>query len=98
MPYISLAENATIVENELIHTLKHLAPASNFTNIGDDQIAALTEVADIFGKITKSHRNTRKLKKNSENREYTHTAYTSHLKFTLPSPRHRPIPRNHINH
>ena len=54
MMYRSTVQNTIIGTHELINVVKHPAPASPFTNIGDEQIAALTELVDTFRKIKKS--------------------------------------------
>ena len=52
MPFRSLAENATIAATELIHALRNPAPAALYAHIGDAQIQALDQLAEIFQRAT----------------------------------------------
>ena len=55
MPYRSSTENATIAARELTHSLQNPTPASPFLNIGDKQMEALNQLAELFQQaVTKS--------------------------------------------
>jgi hypothetical protein len=48
MPQLSSTNRLIMAANDIINTLKHPHPAFPFAQIGDDAIAALTQLADIF--------------------------------------------------
>ena len=52
MPFRSSAENATIAATELIHALCNPAPAAPYAHIGDAQMQALDQLAEIFHHAT----------------------------------------------
>ena len=52
MPFRSSAENATIAATELIHALRNPAPAAPYAHIGDVQLQALDQLAEIFQHTT----------------------------------------------
>jgi hypothetical protein len=52
MPKASPADAASAAATALIHALHHPAPASPFPNLGDDQLAALDQLAAIFQTVS----------------------------------------------
>ena len=58
MPYRSSTESATIAAHELTHALQNPTPASPFSNIGDKQIEALHQLAELFQQAVKKSDNT----------------------------------------
>ena len=52
IPFRSSAENATIAATELIHALRNPAPATPYAHIGDVQLQALDQLAEIFQHTT----------------------------------------------
>ena len=50
MPYRSSTENATINARELTHALQNPTPTSPFSNIGDKQMEALHQLAELFNR------------------------------------------------
>jgi hypothetical protein len=52
MPKTSSANAASAAATALIHALRHLAPALPFPNLGDDQLAALDQLAAIFQMVS----------------------------------------------
>ncbi len=52
MPKTSSADAASAAATALIHALRHPAPASPFPNLGDDQLAALDQLAAIFQTVS----------------------------------------------
>ena len=52
MPFRYSAENATIAAIELIHVLRNPAPAAPYVHIGDAQMQALEQLAEIFQRAT----------------------------------------------
>lgn len=52
MPQLSSSDAAIAAAQDLVHALQNPAPAAPFTNIGDQQIAALKQLADIFQNAT----------------------------------------------
>jgi hypothetical protein len=48
MPETSFADATRNAATELIHALHHPSPASPFATIGDSQLSALAQLADIF--------------------------------------------------
>jgi hypothetical protein len=51
IPKNSSADAATATATALIHALRHLAPALPFLDLGDDQLAALDQLAAIFQSV-----------------------------------------------
>ena len=58
MPYRSSTENATIATRELTHALQNPSPASPFSNIGDKQMEALHQLAELFQQEVTKNNNT----------------------------------------
>ena len=55
IPYRLSTENATIAACELTHALQNPTPSSPFSNIGDKQMEALHQLAELFQQaVTKS--------------------------------------------
>ena len=55
MPYRLSAENATIAARELTHAIQNPTPSSPLSNIGDKQMEALHQLAELFQQaVTKS--------------------------------------------
>ena len=52
MPFRSSTENVTVAATELINALKNPAPAAPFAHIGDKQMEALDQLANIFKQVT----------------------------------------------
>ena len=50
IPYRSSTENATIAARELTHALQNPSPAPSFSNIGDKQMEALHQLAELFNR------------------------------------------------
>ena len=48
IPFRSSAENTTKAATELIHALQNPAPAAPYVHIGDAQMQALDQLAEIF--------------------------------------------------
>ena len=58
MPYQSSTENATISARELMHALQNTTPTSPFSNIGDKQMEALRQIAELFQQAVTKNNNT----------------------------------------
>ena len=81
MPFRSSSENATIAAKELVHALKHPAPAAPYSNIGDAQMEALTQLGEIFNKIIeKTHTD------GGKTPHHTEKMATITTKMHLPTP------------
>ena len=48
MTFRSLAENSAVAATELVNALQHLASDAPYTHIGDKQMEALQQLAEIF--------------------------------------------------
>ena len=58
IPYRSSTENSTIAARELTHALQNPSPASPFSNVGDKQMEALNQLAEIFQQAVTKNYNT----------------------------------------
>ena len=58
MPYRSSTENATIAAPKSTHALQNYSPASPFSNVGDKQMKALHQLAEIFQQTVTKDNNT----------------------------------------
>ena len=53
MPHLSSADAAMHAAKDLIHALENPQPATPFPGVGDEQVLALQQLADIFYKALK---------------------------------------------